>query len=102
VVPIGAQQFQDGGRPPFWKKTIKSPYLCNRLTDFDEVWYSDAHWLLTADADLPLKFRIFEIQDGGGCHHQKSQNRVISATVRPIFTKVGTLVENGSSNRSDR
>jgi len=57
----------------FGKKTIKSPYLCNRLTDFDEVWYSDAHWLLRADADLPLKFRIFEIQDGGGCHHQKSQ-----------------------------
>ena len=22
VVPIGAQQFQDGGRPPFWKKRL--------------------------------------------------------------------------------
>ena len=47
VVPIGAQQIQDGGRPPFWKKTVKSPYLCNRLTDFDEIWYSDAYWPLT-------------------------------------------------------
>ena len=38
VVPIGAQQIQDGGRPPFWKKTFKSLYLCNRLTDFDKIW----------------------------------------------------------------
>ena len=20
-------------------KTVKSPYLCNRLTDFDEIWH---------------------------------------------------------------
>jgi len=40
------------------KKTVKTLYLCNRLTDFDEIWYSDAYWLLTAD--LPLNFRIFE------------------------------------------
>ena len=43
VVSIGAQQIQDGGRPPFWK-TVKSLYLCNRLTDFDKIWYSDAYW----------------------------------------------------------
>jgi len=24
------------------KKTIKSPYLCNRLTDFDEILHGDA------------------------------------------------------------
>ena len=57
VVPIGTQQIQDGGRPPF-KKPVKSPYLCNRVTDFDEIWYSDAYWPLTAN--LSLKFRIFE------------------------------------------
>ena len=48
---------------PKWRtaaifKTVKSPYLCNRLTDFDEIWYSDAYW--PHAADLPLKFRIFE------------------------------------------
>jgi len=53
------------------KKTVKSPYLCNRLTDFDKIWYSDAYWPLTAD--LSLKFRIFEIQNGGGRHLEKSQ-----------------------------
>ena len=41
-----------------FKKTVKSLYLCNCLTDFDKIWYSDAYWTLTAD--LWLKFRIFE------------------------------------------
>ena len=42
----------------FEKKTVKSLYLCNRLTDFDKIWYSDAYWPDTAD--LWLKFRFFE------------------------------------------
>ena len=49
--------FQDGGRPPFLK-TVKSLYLCNRLTDFDEIWHDDAYWPPTADR--PLKFLIFK------------------------------------------
>jgi len=24
-----------------FEKTVKSPYLCNRLTDFDEIWQDD-------------------------------------------------------------
>ena len=55
----------------FEKKTVMSPYLCNRLTDFDEIWYSDAYWPFTAD--LPLKFRIFDNQNGGGRRLEKSQ-----------------------------
>jgi len=48
---------------PRWRtaaivKTVKSPYLRNRLTDFDEIWHGDAHWPRTWDR--PLKFRIFE------------------------------------------
>jgi len=39
-------------------KTVKSPYLCNRLTDFDEIWNDDAYWPPTVER--PLKFRIFE------------------------------------------
>jgi len=32
---------------PRWRtaailKTVKPPYLCNRLTDFDEIWQKDA------------------------------------------------------------
>ena len=58
VVPIGAQQIQDGTRPPFWRKTVKSPYLCDCSTDFDENWQVDAHWPLAADQ--PLNFWISE------------------------------------------
>ena len=48
---------------PIWRtaailKTVKSPYLCNRLTDFDEIWHDDAYW--PATAERPLKFPIFE------------------------------------------
>jgi len=56
--PNRAQQIQDGGRPPFCKKTVESPYLCNRLTHFNEIWHDGAYWPLTVDR--PLKFRIFE------------------------------------------
>ena len=38
--------------------TVKSPYLCSRLTDFDEIWHDDAYWPSTAQR--PLKFRIFK------------------------------------------
>ena len=41
----------------FEKKTVKSPDLCNRVTDFDEIWHDDAYRPITADQ--PLKFRIF-------------------------------------------
>jgi len=39
-------------------KTVNSPYLCNRLTDFDKIWHDDAYWPRTEER--PLKFRIFE------------------------------------------
>jgi len=39
-------------------RTVNSPLLCSRLTDFGEIWRDDAHWPPTAER--PLKFRIFE------------------------------------------
>jgi len=51
VVPIRARLIQD-------EKTVKSPYLSNSLTDFDEIWYGDANWPTTGDR--LLKFRIFQ------------------------------------------
>ena len=41
-----------------FEKTVKSPYLRKRLTDFDEIWHDDADWPPTGDR--PLKFRIFQ------------------------------------------
>jgi len=48
---------------PRWRtaailKTVKSPYLCNRLTDFDKIWHGKAGWPPTGDRSL--KFRIFQ------------------------------------------
>ena len=37
--------------------TVKSPYFCSRLTDFDEIWHDDAYWPSTAER--PLKFLNF-------------------------------------------
>jgi len=42
----------------FEKNPVKSLYLSNRLTNFDEVWQGGEYWPLTADR--PLKFRIFK------------------------------------------
>jgi len=48
---------------PRWRtdtilKTVKSPYLCNLLTDFDEIWHSDACW--SPAPDVKFKFLIFD------------------------------------------
>ena len=37
-------------------KTVKLPYLCNRLTDFGEIWRGDAHCPLTGDQLQLLAF----------------------------------------------
>ena len=63
--------------PPFSK--FKSPYLRNRLTDFDEIWDGDADWPPTWDRTL--KIRIFQNQDGGGRHLENHRNRDIPSTV---------------------
>jgi len=39
---------------PRWRtaailKTVKSPYLRNRLSDFDEIWHDNAYWPHIAD-----------------------------------------------------
>jgi len=49
------------------------------LTDFDEIWHDVAYWPPTAERSL--KFRVFEIQDGGSRHVENHKYRDISATV---------------------
>jgi len=41
------------------------------LTDFDEIWHADADWPPTGG--ILLKFSIFQNQNGGGSHLEKSQ-----------------------------
>ena len=39
-------------------KTVKSPYLCNCVTDFDEIWHGDACWSPAPN----VKFKIFNFR----------------------------------------
>jgi len=59
------------------KKTVKSPYLCNRLTDFDEIWQADADCPPTGGRSL----KFFKNQDGGGHHLENHKNRDVTTTV---------------------
>jgi len=48
---------------PRWRtaailKTVKPTYLCNRLTDFDEIWHSDAYW--SPAPGVKFNFLIFD------------------------------------------
>jgi len=79
MVLIRAKQIQDGGRPPFCKENIKSLYLCNRLTDFDEVWHDDVYQPLAADDRC--NFEFLKIQDGGRCLLENHKNCDKSAAV---------------------
>jgi len=36
-------KIQDGGRPPFWKSLNRTPYLSEKLSDFDEIWYATSY-----------------------------------------------------------
>jgi len=38
--------------------TVKSPYLCNLLTDFDKVWHDDACW--SPAPGVKFKFLILD------------------------------------------
>jgi len=76
-------------------KTVKSPYLCNREIDYDKIWHSDTY-------SPPTNFEFLKIQNGGGHHLENHKNRDISATVWPIFSKFGMMMENRSLNLSDR
>jgi len=44
-------------------KIVKSPYLCNRLTNLEEIWHDGACWPHTAD--WLLKCPVLKIQAGG-------------------------------------
>ena len=47
-------------------KIVKSPYLGRGSTDIDEILHDNALW--TSWPSWPLKFKILQIQDGGGRH----------------------------------
>ena len=62
VVPIGAQQFQDGGRPPFWKKPLNcyiSATVWPILIRFDASrWHSGN--VMVGNITVLMIFAVFD------------------------------------------
>ena len=85
---------------PIWrtaailKKTVKSTYLCDRSTDFDDIWHDDTYWPLAADQPLTLltfwKFKML-----AATILKNHKNRIVPTTGWPFFTKFGALMKNG-------
>ena len=74
-------------------KTVKSPYLSNRLTDFNEIWHADADWLPTVDRSL--KFSIFPKNKMAVVVIFKTHtNPDITTRNWQIFAKFGLIFEN--------
>jgi len=89
----------------------------NRFFQANLVKYWESH-IIEATASISTKFcitiettkwssrvvriRAQQIQDGGGRHLKNHKNRDISATVWPMFTKRGTMMQYGVLNRHDR
>ena len=83
-------------------KTVKSPYLCNRLTAFDEIWHADPDWPPTGDR--PLKFRIFQKKNkmAAVVILKNHTNRDITTRDWQIFVKFGMIMQNWSLKRPER
>ena len=83
---------QDSGRSPFLEPLHR--YISATI---DRLWWNLARWRILAPYNgLTVKFRIFEHPRWQRPPSWKSQtNRNISATVWPIFTKFGTVMDIG-------
>ena len=84
---------------PSWRTAsiLKNPlnrHICKRLTDFDEIWQGDAHWLPTENLPLVWNFAKSKMT-AATILKEKYKNRDIPATARWIFTKFGTVMQNG-------
>ena len=81
-------------------KIVKSPYLCQKSSDFDEIRYT------TSDTEPGYshvtKIEIFEIQDGGGRHIENRFFGNYSSTDCRISTKFCMRKQNGMLTRATR
>jgi len=80
-------------------KTVKSLYLSNRLTDFDDIWHADADWPPTGDKLL----KFFNFSNMAAVVIFKNHtNPDITTRNRQIFAKSGMIMQNVSLKRPDR
>jgi len=80
-------------------KIAKSPYLSEKLCDFDKIWYTTAD-IQPHDKSRDQKIEIFEIQAGGGRHLENRFFGYNSSTDCPISAKFCTRKQNGMSTRA--
>ena len=98
-----AMQYCDVITNPRWRtaailKIAKSPYLSEKSSDFDKIWYTNAH-TEPDDSHWP-KIKIFKIQDGGGRHLENRFFGHNSSTDCPISAKFCMRKQNGMSTRA--
>ena len=79
---------------PRWRTTAilkiaKSPYLSEKSSDFDEIWYTTSD-IQPDDSHVIQKLKFFNIQDGGGRHLENHFFGHNSSTDCPISAKFCT------------
>jgi len=80
-------------------KIVKSPYLSDKSSDFDQTWYTTSD-IEPDDSHVTKKTEIFEIQDGGGRHLENRFFGHYSSRDCPISAKFCTRKHNGMSIRA--
>jgi len=74
-------------------KIVKSPYLSEKLSDLDEILYTNGE----PDCSHVTKIKIFEIQDGGDRH---LENRFFGHNSCPISAKFCVRKQNGMPTKA--
>ena len=74
-------------------KIVKSPYLSQKSSDFDEIWYTKSD--IEPGYTHVTIIAIFEIQDGGGCHLENFFFGHYSLTDCPISATFCMRKQNG-------
>jgi len=59
------------------KTTVKSPYLCNPLTEVDETWHGDAHLSPETDVKVKFKFQQSFMSDSRSLENGKLLNYIL-------------------------
>jgi len=74
-------------------KTVKSPYISNRLTDFDEIWHADADWPPTGNKKHQ-SFQFFKKNMAAVVTFKNHTNPDITTRNRQIFAKFVMIMQN--------
>ena len=80
-------------------KIVKSPYLSEKLSDFDEIWYTTSD-IEPSYSHVTKKWIFFGIQDGGNRHLEIRFFGHNSSTDCPISAKFCMGKQNGMPTKA--